>query len=132
MIPLLVLGGVLAQDTVITSFLKTVDVPSGHIATVYKADRRFEAPNWSRDGRFFVINSEGRLYRLRVGAQQLEPIETGAATRINNDHGISPDGKSLVISAEPTGRISADQMEALRREMQARLPDPDQGDFLPL
>ena len=102
MIPLLVLGGVLAQDTVITSFLKTVDVPSGHIATVYKADRRFEAPNWSPDGRFFVINSEGRLYRLRVGAQQLEPIETGSATRINNDHGISPDGKSLVISAEPS------------------------------
>ena len=91
-----------AQDTVISSFLKTVDVPSGHIETVYRADRHFEAPNWSRDGRFFLINSGGRLYRLRAGAQQLEPIETGSATRINNDHGISPDGKSLVISAEPT------------------------------
>jgi len=51
---------------------------------------------------FFLINSEGRLYRLSVGAHTLEPIETGSATRINNDHGISPDGKSLVISAEPT------------------------------
>jgi len=82
--------------------LKTVDVSSGRIDTVYSADRRFEAPNWSRDGRFFLINSEGRLYRLSVAAGQLQPIETGAATRINNDHGISPDGNWLVISNELT------------------------------
>src|SRR5216117_2592063 len=107
MIPLLVLGGVLAQDTVITSFLKTVDVPSGHIATVYTADRRFEAPNWSRDGRFFVINSEGRLYRLPAhGDARLDEIPTGFATRANNDHGISPDGRYLVLSHDAVEHIT--------------------------
>jgi len=90
------------QDTTIRSFLKTVEISNGRIETVYSADRRFEAPNWSRDGRFFLINSEGRLYRLSVAGGQLEQLETGAAARINNDHGISPDGKSLVISNEPT------------------------------
>ena len=99
---LLIATGVVAQDTVISSVLKTVDVTSGRIETVYRADRHFEAPNWSRDGRFFLINSAGRLYRLNAGAQQLQPVETGSATRVNNDHGISPDGKSLVISSEPT------------------------------
>jgi len=91
----------LPQDTVISSFLKTVEVPSGHIETVYRADRHFEAPNWSRDGHFFLINSEGRLYRLSVGAHTLEPIETGSATRINTITGF-PGRESLVISAEPT------------------------------
>ncbi len=77
-------------------------MPSGRIETVYSDNRHFEAPNWSRDGRFFLINSGGRLYRLNVGAHELEPIETGFATRINNDHGISPDGRTLVLSHEPT------------------------------
>lgn len=90
-----------AQDT-IRSILKTVDVPSGRIETVYSADRHFEAPNWSRDG-YFIVNSQGRLYRLAAqGPKQLEPIETGFATRANNDHGISPDGRSLVLSHEIT------------------------------
>lgn len=82
--------------------LKTVEIPSGRVETVYSADRHFEAPNWSRDG-YFIVNSQGRLYRLSArDRKQLEPIETGFATRANNDHGISPDGKSLVISHETT------------------------------
>jgi len=93
----------LAQDTTISSLLKTVDISSGRIETVYRADRRFEAPNWSRDGRYFLINSEGRLYRLNVSGSQLAELPVSLGTpRINNDHGISPDGKSLVISHEPT------------------------------
>src|SRR6266704_1083900 len=99
----LLLVALVAQDTTIRSFLKTVEIASGKIETVYSADRRFEAPNWSRDGRYFLINSEGRLYRLTAGASQLAELPVILATpRINNDHGISPDGKSLVISHEPT------------------------------
>jgi Tol biopolymer transport system component len=98
----LVSGALLAfpasQDT-IRSFLATVEIPSGRIDTVYSENRHFEAPNWSRDGRFFVINSAGRLYRLSANnPQHLEPIETGFATSANNDHGISPDGTLLVLS----------------------------------
>ena len=44
-----------SQDS-IRSYLKTVEVPSGRIETVYSDNRHFEAPNWSRDGRFFLIN----------------------------------------------------------------------------
>jgi TolB protein len=95
------LSVLVAQDT-IRSVLTTVAVPSGRIDTVYSAARHFEAPNWSRDG-YFIVNSQGRLYRLSApDPQQLEPIETGFATRANNDHGISPDGRSLVVSHEVT------------------------------
>jgi Tol biopolymer transport system component len=83
----------------IRSSLKTVDVRSGHVESVHTEDRHFEAPNWSRDGRFFVVNSQGRLYRLAaVGEKRLEEIPMGFATRMNNDHGISPDGTQLVFS----------------------------------
>jgi Tol biopolymer transport system component len=92
----------MTQDS-IRSALKTVDIASGTVETVYAEQRHFEAPNWSRDGRYFIINSKGRLYRLDArDPRELRPINTGFATRANNDHGISPDGKSLVISHEIT------------------------------
>jgi Tol biopolymer transport system component len=76
-----------------------VEVRTGRIETVYSDDLHFEAPNWSPDGRFFVINSEGRLYRLPTrGDKLLEEIPTGIATRVNNDHGFSPDGRQIVLS----------------------------------
>jgi TolB protein len=83
----------------IRSSLRTVDIHSGRIETVHTEDRHLEAPNWSPDGRFFVVNSRGRLYRLpALGDKRLEEIPTGFATRVNNDHGISPDGRYLVLS----------------------------------
>ena len=97
---LIVPGILLGQsEGTIRSFLRTVDIQSGKIETVYREDRHFEAPNWSPDGRFFVVNSGGRLYRLPArGTKRLEEIPTGFATRINNDHGISRDGRYIVLS----------------------------------
>ena len=93
-------GSVLGQsDDTIPSSLRTVEIRSGRVETVYRDDRLFEAPNWSPDGRFFVVNSKGRLYRLPArGDKRLQEIPTGFATRVNNDHGISPDGRYLVLS----------------------------------
>lgn len=93
-------SSVLGQsDGTIRSSLRTVEIQSGRVQTVYREDRHFEAPNWSPDGTFFVVNSNGRLYRLPArGDKRLEEIPTGFATRVNNDHGISPDGSSLVLS----------------------------------
>jgi TolB protein len=83
----------------IRSILQTVEIQTGRIDTVFSDARHFEAPNWSRDGSYFVLNSRGRLYRLpKDGPRQLAEIPTGFATRSNNDHGISPDGRMLVIS----------------------------------
>lgn len=66
---------------------------------VWQTDRLIEAPNWSPDGAFLIINGDGLLYRLAVdsGAEP-QRIDTGFAIGCNNDHGISPDGKWLVVS----------------------------------
>jgi Tol biopolymer transport system component len=100
-------GGRSQSGDRIRSTLRTVDVQSGRIETVHAEDRHFEAPNWSRDGSFFVVNSQGRLYRLAAAGQtRLEEIPLGFATRSNNDHGISPDGKQLVLSHHAAEHIT--------------------------
>ena len=68
------------------------------------ADIHFEAPNWSRDGRFLVINSEGLLYRVALDAPQLIPINTDFAKRCNNDHGISPTALNWSLAITLTSR----------------------------
>ncbi|MBA3042156.1 MAG: hypothetical protein KJ670_17240 [Alphaproteobacteria bacterium] len=66
---------------------------------VWQTDRLVEAPNWSPDGLSLVINGDGLLYRLPAdGSAAPVKIDTGFATACNNDHGISPDGRWIVVS----------------------------------
>lgn len=66
---------------------------------VWQMEALFEAPNWSPDGRYLLLNSEGLLYRLSPdGDAAPEQVDTGFANRCNNDHGISPDGSLIAIS----------------------------------
>ena len=87
------------------SSLEIHDLGSGETTVLLRTDRLIEAPNWSPDGRFLVVNGDGRLYRVDLeGSAELAEIDTGFARRCNNDHGISPDGRMLVISdATETG-----------------------------
>jgi Tol biopolymer transport system component len=81
------------------SSIEIFDRASGETRVIHQTDRLVEAPNWSPDGRFLIVNGDGRLYRLDLDAPaDLVEIDTGMATRCNNDHGISPDGTTLVIS----------------------------------
>lgn len=65
---------------------------------VRQFDGKIEAPNWSRDGKELVYNAGGKIWRIPVAGGEPLVIETGVYIRNNNDHGISPDGKQLIIS----------------------------------
>ena len=80
------------------SVLETITVASTDRRVVYVVPNQFEAPNWSRDGSFFLFNREGKL--LRLGLTETEPatIPTDPQNACNNDHGISPDAQSMAIS----------------------------------
>lgn len=85
-------------DTLIESTLETAAIDSRNRKVIYHAQKHFEAPNWSRDGNYFLFNQEGRIYRIPASGGEPVLINTGSAVKCNNDHGISPDGTQLVIS----------------------------------
>jgi Tol biopolymer transport system component len=74
------------------------DIATGDTRIVWQTERLVEAPNFSRDGRFLIINGDGLLYRLALDGGEPVQIDTAFATRCNNDHGLSPDGTLLAIS----------------------------------
>ncbi len=83
---------------VLESTLETVAVASTDRSVVYRARDHFEAPNWSRDGKFFLFNGNGKIYKLPVTGGTPELLDTCGQIHCNNDHGISPDGTQLAIS----------------------------------
>jgi hypothetical protein len=89
--------------TTLYSTLERVTIRSTVRHVVYVAPERFEAPNWTRDGRSFLFNRNGSIYRLQVSGGEPALIDTGFAKRCNNDHGISPDQTSLAISDQSQG-----------------------------
>lgn len=79
------------------STLETITVASTDRRVTYVAPGRFEAPNWTKDN-MLLFNGDGRLHRIPVDGGKVETIDTGIATRLNNDHAISPDGTMVAIS----------------------------------
>lgn len=87
-----------AGEPVLESTLETIAIASADRRVVYHARAHFEAPNWSRDGSYLLFNQDGKIYTIPAEGGTPQMLDTGFATRSNNDHGISPDGTQLVIS----------------------------------
>jgi TolB protein len=77
------------------STLETITISSTDRRVVYMAPGRFEAPNWTKDN-MLLFNGDGHLHRIPVDGGKPETIDTGIATRLNNDHALSPDGTMMV------------------------------------
>jgi TolB protein len=92
------LGPLPAEQTELVSTLETVAIASTDRRVVYATTGRVEAPNWTHDGATMLFNRNGRIERLPATGGSPQLIDTGFATRCNNDHGISPDGEWLVLS----------------------------------
>jgi TolB protein len=86
------------KNATLYSTLETINVASTDRRIVYTEAGHFEAPNWMHDGAAFIFNEDGRIKKLGVKGGEPQTIDTGSNVHCNNDHGISPDGKWLVIS----------------------------------
>jgi Tol biopolymer transport system component len=80
------------------SALEIITVASTDRRAIYVAPERFEAPNWMPDGKNLLFNTNGRIEKIPATGGTPQVLDTGFATRCNNDHGISPDGTQLAIS----------------------------------
>jgi TolB protein len=90
-------------QTVMGCRLEIVDAVNGNRKVIYESKGRFEAPNWMPDGKKLLFNDHGSLYTIPIDGGVPEKLNTGSAARLNNDHGISFDGKTLAISNSREG-----------------------------
>ena len=82
------------------SYLEIYDVETGTHQVVKEFPFVVEAPNWTPDGQWLVVNTGGRLCKIAPdGSTDLIPIDTGALTQCNNDHVITADGKWIGLSS---------------------------------
>lgn len=118
-----------------TSELIIHRLSTGESTVIHTSDDVFEAPNWSPDGSWLLINSDGRLYRLPPEGGEPELIDTGEQNAINNDHCISPDGRVIYFSngdghlyavpadGGPTRRITNDHGPDFQHYLHGVSPD---------
>jgi hypothetical protein len=79
--------------------LETLAIETGERRLIYRDMTLFEAPNWSRDGKLFYFNRAGGIWTLPVAGGEPKQLDTGAAQKNNNDHGLSFDGQWLALSS---------------------------------
>ncbi|MFL5479184.1 MAG: TolB family protein, partial [Gemmatimonadaceae bacterium] len=82
----------------IGSNLEILDLATGNATIVHHYRGSFQAPNWTTDGKALIYAQEGKLYRFDLRSRTPSVINTAFATRNNNDHVLSFDGKTLAIS----------------------------------
>jgi TolB protein len=87
-----------AGESKLYSMLEVITADSFDRRAIYVAPGRLEAPNWMPDGKTLIFNRQGKIEKIPSTGGTPQIIDTGFAIRCNNDHGISPDGRELVVS----------------------------------
>jgi Tol biopolymer transport system component len=81
------------------SELYVVDVDTGDRRLVAESSTLlFEAPNWTPDGDWLVVNGDGLLWRAPASGGELELLDVPGIPGVNNDHVLSPDGRTIYVS----------------------------------
>ncbi len=84
--------------------METMNVFDGKRMVIRESSGKFEAPNWMPDGKKLLFNEGGSLYTMPIGGGTPEKLNTDFADNINNDHGISFNGKMIAISHQIQGK----------------------------
>lgn len=91
----------------IGSSLEVMTVATGARKVLHTSPISLQAPNWTTDGKALIYNSEGKLFHFNLATRAVTVMDTGFATRNNNDHVLSFDGTQMGIShhsADDNGR----------------------------
>lgn len=83
----------------IGSHIEVFDVASGKRSIVYSHKASLQAPNWTKDGKSLIYNSNGLIYKLDLKTKRASQVNTGAVRSNNNDHVLSFDGRMLGLSS---------------------------------
>jgi Tol biopolymer transport system component len=83
--------------------MEILNVADGTRKIIQESKGRFEAPNWTPDGKRLLYNENGSIFTIPIEGGTPEKLNTGSVARNNNDHVISFDGKMLAISSHRDG-----------------------------
>lgn len=92
-----------AQNEPVYSYLEIYDLETRTHKVIKEFPNTVEAPNWTPDGKWLVINTGGKIYKVSPEGGDLIQINTGGVERCNNDHVLSKDGKYMGFSSNGTG-----------------------------
>lgn len=84
--------------TTVAARMEIINIADGVRKVIYESKGSAQAPNWTPDGKKLLYNEGGSLYLIPVEGGTPEKLNTDFAASINNDHGISFDGKTIAIS----------------------------------
>ncbi|MDD4849740.1 MAG: hypothetical protein PHO10_03460 [Gemmiger sp.] len=79
--------------------IHTYDLETGTVTDLIHFDTAVEAPNWTKDGKYLIYNSMGKLWRLDLATKAITAIPTGMVDTCNNDHVLAPDGSGIACSS---------------------------------
>ena len=103
------------------SRLMIYDFEEGQAFPVLETDMVIAAPNWTPDGSALIVNGGGNLFWVDLEAPELLEIDTGLCIQLNNDHGITPDGETLLFSDHTFGEGAV----IWRQSLSAEEADPE-------
>jgi TolB protein len=78
------------------------DVQKKSTTNLFTVEGEWHAPNWAADGKYFVSDMGGSLYRIPVsGANNGTPEKINVSQNMTatNDHALSWDGKQIAVSS---------------------------------
>lgn len=120
-----------------------IETKTAHV--VFTDYKLWEAPNWSPDRKYLLANSGGALYRIaaptgvlivespRVDPKKRQPqpekLSINESYTVNNDHGLTRDGKWLAISAIRNGAQASQVYIASADGSHPRLMTPDSPSY---
>jgi hypothetical protein len=69
--------------------------------------RRYSAPEWTPDGAALIVNGGGQLWRLPASGGAPAPIPIDMAIRLDINHAISPDGRTVAFTYGAIWKVPA-------------------------
>ena len=92
-------AGLVPYRQYLGSRLEILDVASGSREVVFTAPNSIQAPNWQRDGKTLIYNSDGLMFSFDLATRTPTPLPTGDVKNNNHDHVLSFDGRQLGLSS---------------------------------
>jgi Tol biopolymer transport system component len=93
------LAGMSMPEAKIISKLEIYNIETCERKTVKEFTSVIEAPNWTKDGKYLVYNSGGKIYKIDIENPDVDKmVDSRFAVRCNNDHVLSASGDKIAVS----------------------------------